>query len=161
MARVTRASKPKSPAKDTASPAKTTVTAKADTPVKTIEDTDAAQTKRQKRKTLRSHEYKRQKRRRAVQALKTFAQDPEQPLSKAQRNQARAEIYRQWTPKAQKSEKLSELEQVVLRQQEEIQQLRQQVGGTSKSPDAAMDAAKAKVDVGGGRGGRRARKSTA
>lgn len=161
MARITRASKPKSPAKDAASPAKTAVKAKADTPVKSVEDTDVARTNRQKRQALRKTNYKRQQRKRAVQALKALAEDPSQPLDKAQRNQARAQIYRQWNPKAQKSEKLSDLEQIVLKQQEEIQQLKQQVGDASKSPDAAHSVAEDKAIVGGGRGGRRARKTTA
>lgn len=155
MARVTRASKPKSPAKDKASPAKTTLKAKADTPVKSTEKTDntsAVRTNRQKRQGLRHSDYKRQQRKRALQALKVLEKDPNQSLSKAERNQTRAQIYRQWKPK-----KLSGLEQVVLRQQEEIKQLRQQVGGASKSPDAA----EAEAKVGSVRGGRRARKSTA
>lgn len=160
MARVTRASKLKSPAKSPASPAPPAAKATPDTPVKSVEDSDAHKTSRQKRKSNRSHEYKRQKRKRAAEALKTLAKDPEQPLSTAERNKARAELYRQWRPKAQNSEKLSELEQIVLKQREELEQLRKQVGGASKTPDAADETA-TKTSHAVGRAGLRTRKTAA
>lgn len=153
MARVTRASKLKdtpseSPAKSPATPKKTTEASKADTPLKSVEDANATGTNRQKQKSARRQRFNKKQRDHALEALKELPKD--------QRKPARAAIYGK---RASEPKVLTELQKTIRKQQEEIEELKKQVGD-SKSPEATSGGSARKASGGRAEHGLRARKTT-
>lgn len=154
MARVTRASKlkaspPESPAKVGATPSKSTTASKADTPIKSVEGTDESAIHRRKQQLARRQRFKKKQIQLALEGLKEVPKD--------QRKAARADIYGKRTSRIGGSKAVTELQKTILKQQEEIEELKKLVSD-SKSPEAASDGTAR--TAGGGRGGLRARKTT-
>lgn len=161
MARTTRSKAAAATTADAASeaviPAPVTTTAATAMPKKKepkngskTEPKDAPKTKGQQRHALRRKLYKKAKKHQEMETLHTTLKSADTSIGKKERSTLRAQIYQPWRLKAKTtSKKVSELEKLVKRQQEEIKELRKlAVGKIPKlQPPASPPAEAAEVDM--------------
>lgn len=93
-------------------------------PTQTAEVKDATKGGRVKHNALRKKLYKKAKRAQQVEALQAAIKAAETPASKKELASLRGQVYRQWQPRKNDTEKVAQLERLVKQQEEEIQELR-------------------------------------
>lgn len=130
MARTTR-SKAAATMADSTTTTTVTTTATATKPEKKELKDASTRTRRQQRHAVRRNLYKKAKKHQEAEVLHKTLKSADSPIGRKERSVLRAQFYQPWRPRGKaSSRKVTELEQLVKRQQEEIRELRKLAVGS-------------------------------
>ncbi|KAL1859496.1 hypothetical protein Daus18300_009641 [Diaporthe australafricana] len=131
MARTTR-SKAAATTADATTTTTVTTTAAVTKPEKKELKDGSTRTRRQQRHAVRRNLYKKAKKHQEAEVLHKTLKSADTPIGRKERSALRAQFYQPWRPRAKaSSRKVTELEKLVKRQQEEIRELRKLAVGSS------------------------------